>query len=489
MSAPAQSSVQPLVSVSPDVLPLLVVLGGGESGVGAALLAQARGYRVLVSDRGTLQPALKAELQRAAISLEEGGHSATWILAEATEIVKSPGIPPTAPLLVAARAKGIPILSEIEFGARYTAARLIGITGTNGKTTTTLLTHHLLTVGAGMRARLAGNVGQSLARQVLHEATDPVDWYVVELSSFQLEDSAAPLRPALGAILNITPDHLDRYNYEFNQYAEAKLRLTHGMLSDNTLVFNLDDRGIRDHFPEAFFQGQKVPFSLRRPSLSHHPCAWLDPEAHLLHFTLPGPDQPARQVSYAGAPLVGQHNHQNMLAAVALAALAGATDEQMTLALQTFQNADHRLQPVGQVAGVRYLNDSKATNVEAAWFALDGIPLDLAAGQRLIWLAGGTDKGNDYASLLPLARHKVRALICLGADNTKLEAAFAEHVPAIVSTHSMADAVAAARAHAQPGDVVLLSPCCASFDLFKNYEDRGRQFADAVAELNQEARG
>ncbi len=463
----------------------LVVLGGGESGVGAALLAQARGYAVFLSDKGALKPPHRATLERAGIAFEEGGHTESRVLA-ADELIKSPGIPPTAPLLVAARAKGILIDSEIGFGARYTAARLIGITGTNGKTTTTLLTHHLLRE-AGVRAALAGNVGQSLAAQVAREDAEPVDFYVVELSSFQLEDTAEPLPLFAGALLNITPDHLDRYNYEFARYAAAKLRIAEGLRWENALVFNLDDRGIREHFPEALFNGTKLPFSLRRPSLTHHPCAWLDPETNRAHFSVPNLDPDAElptrtgSISLAQSPLLGQHNQQNILAALLLAGLAGVTDEHLEAGLATFENAAHRLQPVGEVDGVRYLNDSKATNVEAAWFALDGIPT--TAEHRIVWIAGGTDKGNDYASLLPLARHKVRALVCLGLDNAKLCTAFAETLETIVETRTMADAVARARALAHPGDVVLLSPCCASFDLFQNYEDRGRQFAAAVAGL------
>ncbi len=463
----------------PAAVKSLVVFGGGESGVGAALLAQARGYDVFLSDRGTLKPPHRAALERAGIAFEEGGHTESRVLA-ADEIVKSPGIPPSVPLLLEAYKRGIPITSEIELGARHTAARLIAITGTNGKTTTTLLTHHLLE-SAGIRARLAGNVGQSLAGQVLHEAEEPVDFYVVELSSFQLEDTAEPLRPFAAALLNITPDHLDRYQYEFHRYAAAKLRITDGMLSDNALVFNLDDRGIREHFPEVFFQGMKLPFSLRRPSLTHHPCAWVDPEERRAHFTLPGSGQPHRSVSLRETVLLGQHNQQNILAALLLAGLAGATDAQMEAGLATFRNADHRLQPVGEVDGVLYLTDSKATNVEAAWFALDGIP----AERPIVWIAGGTDKGNNYESLLPLARKKVRALVCLGVENVKLCEAFTECVDTLVETRSMLDAVAEARRLAQPGDVVLLSPCCASFDLFQNYEDRGRQFAAAVAAMDE----
>jgi UDP-N-acetylmuramoylalanine--D-glutamate ligase len=455
----------------------LVVLGGGESGVGAARLAQARGYDVFLSDKGLLRPAHRAALVAAGIAFEEGGHTEALILT-ADELIKSPGIPPTVPLLVAARAQGIAITSEIGFAARYTTARLIGITGTNGKTTTTLLTHHLLT-SAGIRAKLAGNVGHSLAAQVLFEGVDPVDYYVLELSSFQLEDTAEPLRPFAGALLNITPDHLDRYGHSFDQYAAAKLRIIDGMLWDHYFVFNLDDRGVRDHFPEALFNGIKLSFSLRRPSISHHPAAWLEPEDQRVAFTLTGAQHAERSVSLRESPLLGQHNQQNILAAVLLAALAGVTDEQLEVGLATFRNADHRLQPVGEIDGVHYLNDSKATNVEAAWFALDGIPAD----KPIVWIAGGTDKGNDYTSLLPLARTKVRALVCLGVDNAKLRAAFAGVINVIVETHAMSDAVAEARRLAVAGDVVLLSPCCASFDLFQNYEDRGRQFAAAVAGL------
>ena len=446
----------------------VVILGAAESGVGAALLAQAKGHALFVSDRGPIQPDYKAKLTQAGIEFEENQHTLDKILA-ADEVVKSPGIPEKAPVIQALRDKNIPIISEIEFAGRYTKAKCICITGTNGKTTTTLLIHHLLK-SAGLKVGLAGNVGYSLAEQVI---ADKHDYYVVELSSFQLDDTHE-FQPWIAILLNITPDHLDRYDYSLENYAQAKLRIARNLDGAGTFIYNADDEVTNKYFQSVFLQARQLPFSLHHRHDVHLAGYYIN-ETTLCTNLSPGLDEEGEeQVSTTNSPLIGQHNRQNTLAAVLAARVAGLSSVQIEAALATFQNAAHRLQLVGEIDGVRYINDSKATNVEAAWYALDGIH------QPIIWIAGGTDKGNDYGSLLNLAEHRVKALICLGVDNAKLYAAFGSIVPHIEETQSMTDAVARAAAQATAGDVVLLSPCCASFDLFKNYEDRGQQFAAAV---------
>jgi UDP-N-acetylmuramoylalanine--D-glutamate ligase len=448
----------------------IVVLGAAESGVGAALLAQAKGYAVFVSDRGAIQPQYKEKLTQAGIDFEENQHTLDRIL-QATEVIKSPGIPEKAPVIKALREQQTPIVSEIEFASRYTQARYIAITGTNGKTTTTLLTYHLLKE-AGYNVGLAGNIGYSLAEQVIE---NKFDYYVLELSSFQLDDSAS-FRPWIALLLNITPDHLDRYDYSLANYAEAKLRLVRNQDSDCYFIYNADDETIQRHFKAALRPMRQLPFSLhRRPD--YQLGGYYQEEDKIGFDLLPGSYSTTELISTAKSPLIGEHNRQNVLAAVLAARVAGVARAVIEQALGTFQNADHRLQQVATIEGVAYINDSKATNVEAAWYALDGIK------RPIVWIAGGTDKGNDYAPIQPLAAQKVKALICLGVDNAKLRAAFATSVPHLEETQSMAEAVRRAAALASPGDVVLLSPCCASFDLFKNYEDRGRQFAAAVRAL------
>jgi len=452
----------------------IVILGAAESGVGAALLAQAKGHSVFVSDRGAIQDSYKAKLAQAGIEFEENQHTLERIL-EADEVVKSPGIPEKAPVVQALREKNIPVISEIELAGRYTKAKCICITGTNGKTTTTLLTYHLLKE-AGLKVGLAGNVGFSLAEQVI---ADEHDYYVVELSSFQLDDTH-DFQPWVSVLLNITPDHLDRYGYSLENYAQSKLRIAKNLDSDGAFIYNADDEVTGRYFQSAFVETRLLPFSLHhRPDV--HLAGYYTAETTVCTNLTAGLDEDASQeLSTARSPLIGQHNRQNTLAAVLAARVAGLETAQIEAALATFQNADHRLQLVGKIAGARYINDSKATNVEAAWYALDGIQ------QPIVWIAGGTDKGNDYSSLLHLAETRVKALVCLGVDNAKLREAFGSVVPHLEETQSMADAVARAKALAQPGDVVLLSPCCASFDLFKNYEDRGRQFAAAVKALKTE---
>ncbi|WBO85274.1 UDP-N-acetylmuramoyl-L-alanine--D-glutamate ligase [Hymenobacter yonginensis] len=445
-----------------------VILGAAESGVGAALLAQAKGHTVFVSDQSPIQPVYKEKLHAAGIPFEEGQHTMAEVM-KADEVVKSPGIPEKAPVIKALREKGTPIISEIELAGRHTKARCICITGTNGKTTTTLLTYHLLKE-AGYKVGLAGNVGFSLAEQVIE---DQHEYYVVELSSFQLDDTY-DFQPWISVLLNITPDHLDRYEYSLEKYAQAKLRIVRNQDSSNYFVYNADDETIQRHFKAALRPVNQLPFSLHhRPD--YQLGAYYIDETDICVDMQPGYFSKTEKLSIAASPLIGQHNRQNMLAAVLCARLAGLEKPQIEASLGTFHNADHRLQPVGEVQGVRFINDSKATNVEAAWYALDGIR------QPIVWIAGGTDKGNDYTTLVPLAGSRVKALICLGADNEKLREAFGDVVPHLEETRSVDTAVRRAAALAEAGDVVLLSPACASFDLFKNYEDRGRQFAAAVA--------
>ncbi|MBD2715416.1 UDP-N-acetylmuramoyl-L-alanine--D-glutamate ligase [Microvirga sp. STR05] len=456
-----------------------VILGAAESGVGAALLAQAKGHTVFVSDQSPIQHVYKEKLTQAGIRFEEGTHTVAEVL-RADEVVKSPGIPEKAPIIQALREQDIPIISEIELAGRYTKARCICITGTNGKTTTTLLTYHLLKE-ASYSVGLAGNVGYSLAEQVIE---DKFEYYVVELSSFQLDDTYE-FQPWISVLLNITPDHLDRYGYSLQLYALAKLRIMRNQDSSGWFIYNADDDTIQRYFQAALRPVNQLPFSLhRRPD--YHLAAYYTQEDRLCSNLSPGLSLDGEEISITASPLIGQHNRQNMLAAVLCARVAGLSTEQIEASLGTFRNADHRLQPVGTINGARFINDSKATNVEAAWYALDGIR------QPIIWIAGGTDKGNDYSTLVPLAKSRVKALICLGVDNEKLKASFGGVVPLLEETQSVEAAVRRAAELAEKGDVVLLSPACASFDLFRNYEDRGRQFAAAVArfaddETNEES--
>ena len=449
----------------------IVILGAAESGVGAALLAQAKGHPVFVSDRGAIQDKYKQKLIQAGIEFEENQHTEARILA-ADEVIKSPGIPEKAAIIQALRVQKTPIISEIEFAGRYTKAKCICITGTNGKTTTTLLTYHLLKE-AGLNVGLAGNVGFSLAEQVVE---DRFDYYVVEMSSFQLDDTH-DFCPWVAVLLNITPDHLDRYEYSLENYAQAKLRIARNLDSSGYFVYNADDEVTTRYYQGAFLETSKLPFSLHhRPDL-HLAAYYHSADELYANVTRGYAGEHGVKIDTAQSPLIGRHNRQNTLAAVLAARIVGLSAQQIEAALATFCNADHRLQPVAEINGVKFINDSKATNVEAAWYALDGI------AQPIVWIAGGTDKGNDYSGLLDVASTRVKALVCLGLDNEKLKTTFAPLLPQVLETRSMAAAVQAAAAAAAPGDVVLLSPCCASFDLFKNYEDRGQQFITEVNKL------
>ncbi|WP_192821362.1 UDP-N-acetylmuramoyl-L-alanine--D-glutamate ligase [Rufibacter sp. LB8] len=441
----------------------IAILGAGESGVGAALLAQAKGYDVFVSDRGEISEKYKIQLQQAKIPFEEGTHTLEQIYAVA-EIIKSPGIPDSVAVIQGALEKGIPVISEIEFAGRYAGGKFICITGTNGKTTTTLLTYHLLK-SAGLKVALAGNVGESLAGKVLEGG---YDYYVVELSSFQLDNMYA-FKAHISILLNITPDHLDRYNYQMESYAAAKFRITQNMTSEDFFLFNLDDAEIQKYLATHQVPGKPVPFGLK------------ESETLAINFEeksiLASVCEMKTKLDTTGSNLIGQHNQYNTMAAVGGALLVGISPEQIETALATFQNAEHRLQPVGEIDGVRFINDSKATNVEAVWYALDGIK------EPIVWVVGGKDKGNDYSTLLPLVQDKVKAIVCLGLDNSKILASFSEMSPKTVETQDVKEAVKLAFDFAEKGDVVLLSPACASFDLFNNYEHRGRAFAEAVAAL------
>ncbi len=445
----------------------LVVLGGGESGVGAAVLAQAKGMDVFLSDAGTIAPRYVAELERRGIPFEQGGHTPELIL-NADEVVKSPGIPPTAPLVKELVAKGTPVISEIEFGGRYTDAKMVCITGSNGKTTTTMLIYHILRE-AGVDAGLAGNVGRSLAWQV---AEEPHEVYVVELSSFQLENMYE-FRANIAVLMNITPDHLDRYAYKMQNYINAKFRILQNQTPRDAFIFWEDDPVIRRQLEQVTTEARLYPFA-------EHPeegaAAWVDEDGELVLDTSEQKlRMPRRELA-----LRGLHNLFNSMAAGLSACLMEVKNEDIRRALGDFEGVEHRLEPAGEVDGVRWINDSKATNVNSCWYALESMP----AGKQTVLILGGKDKGNDYSEILPLVREKVKGIVAMGKDNAKIVEYFGKEVPELRDTHSLDEAVEAARAMASEGDIVLLSPCCASFDLFTSYEDRGRRFKDAVRALS-----
>lgn len=443
----------------------LVILGGGESGVGAAILGKDKGWNVFLSDSGTIPERYRQTLDSEGIEWEEGGHTMARIL-EATEVVKSPGIPPTAPVVKAIVEKGIPVISEIELAGRYTDARMVCITGSNGKTTTTLLTHHMLT-SAGIDAGLAGNVGKSLALQV---ARDPHEVYVIELSSFQLENMY-DFHANIAVILNITPDHLDRYDYKMQNYINAKFRILNNLTPQDAFIYWQDDPVIRRQLEQIVTEAHLYPFGETRESDAT--AAWVDDEGVICIDT---PSEKMR-MPRADLSLNGLHNLYNSMAAALSGCIMDIDKEEIRKALGNFEGVEHRLEPCGTVGGVRYINDSKATNVNSTWYALESMPRDV------ILILGGKDKGNDYNEILPLVKEKVKAIVCMGKDNAKLLDFFGPHGIELHDTHSISEAVSACAAIARPGDTVLLSPCCASFDLFKSYEDRGRQFKDEVRKL------
>ncbi len=438
----------------------LVVLGGKESGTGAALLGKKLGYDVFLSDKGRIEPGYKAVLQEAGIDFEEGRHTESRIL-EADVVVKSPGIPDTVPMVVQLRESGTEVISEIEFAGRYTGARMVCITGSNGKTTTTLLTHHILSQ-AGVDAGLAGNVGKSLAAQVAENA-HPV--YVVELSSFQL-DGMSRFKADVAVITNITPDHLDRYDHKFENYADAKFRILQNMDADGMFIYGRDCDVVRERVDAMQPAPQCAGFTYG-PQL-------LKDGAHMEGDMVVVQWEGRRfSVDKADISIKGRHNVYNAMAAILACMRMGLTDDAIRRGLKSFPQVEHRLETVAEKQGVVYINDSKATNVDSAWYALDSMTAPV------VWIAGGTDKGNDYSVLLPLVKEKVKVLVCMGVDNRKLMEAFSP-LCEVVDTHSLDEAIEACREHAVPGDAVLLSPCCASFDLFKNYEQRGELFKEKV---------
>ena len=444
----------------------LVVLGGGESGVGAAILAKDKGMEVFLSDMGKLAPKYADMLNQEGIEWEEGQHTEAKIL-DADEVVKSPGIPPTTPLMLKIASKNISVISEIELAGRYTDAKMVCITGSNGKTTTTMLTYHILK-NAGVNVGLAGNVGKSLALQVAREHHDV---YVVELSSFQLENMY-DFKAHIAVMMNITPDHLDRYDYEMQNYVNAKFRILQNLTSQDAFIFWQDDPIIEAQLRQIETQARLYPFA---ETIEENTQAYIDAENNMIINT----PSTSLNMPRADLALSGLHNLYNSMAAGLSACLLDLKKEDIRRALSNFEGVEHRLEYVDTINGVRYINDSKATNVNSCWYALESVP------QNTILILGGKDKGNDYSEILPLVKEKVKAIVCMGKDNTKLLDFFGGEVEQISDTHSIEDAVKECARLAQEGDTVLLSPCCASFDLFKSYEDRGHQFKAIVKSMNR----
>lgn len=447
-----------------DMKRRLVVLGAGESGTGAAILAKDKGFDVFLSDSGHISPRYRAVLEAEGIEFEEGSHTMARILA-ADEVVKSPGIPVDVPVMAAVLAKHIPVISEIEFAGRYTDAKMVCITGSNGKTTTTMLIHHIL-IGAGIDAGLAGNVGRSLAWQV---AREPHPVYVVELSSFQL-DNMYDFKANIAVLLNITPDHLDRYEYCMQNYVNAKFRILQNMTPRDVFIFWKDDPVISEQLRRISTEARMLPFSEHAEEDS---AAYIDAENELI-FNTPGTSMTMPRADLA---LSGLHNVFNSMAAGLSACVLNIRKEDIRRALEDFGGVEHRLEHVAEIGGVEWINDSKATNVNSCWYALE------AMTRPTVLILGGKDKGNDYSEILPLVKNKVTAIVAMGKDNAKIMEFFSPHVARIADTHSLEEAVEACRGFAVAGDTVLLSPCCASFDLFNSYEDRGRRFKAAVNAL------
>ena len=440
----------------------IVILGAGESGVGAAILAQKMGWVVYVSDFGLIKENFKSELNDNSIKWEEGGHNLDVIL-NADIVVKSPGIPDKAAVIVKIKEKGIRIVSEIEFAGFYNKAKTICITGSNGKTTTTMLTYHILKK-AGIKVGLAGNVGFSFAKQV---AEDNYDWFVLELSSFQLDDMQE-FKADIAILTNITPDHLDRYNYVMQNYVDSKFRILQNQTQNDWFIYNYDDPIIRSEVEKRTITAQTAPFSLKEEMK-------LGGFADEKQLTINIKEQ--FTMSIHDLALKGKHNTQNSLASGIASRILEIRKEVVRESLEDFVNVEHRLEFVAKVNGIEFINDSKATNVNSTWFALESMD------KPTVWIVGGVDKGNDYAELMDLVRDKVKAIICLGVDNKKLMETFSGVIPTIVEARSAMEAVAYGYRLAKKDESVLLSPACASFDLFENYEDRGNQFKDAVRAL------
>lgn len=444
----------------------LVILGSGESGVGTAILAKQKGFDVFVSDKSLIKENYKKQLIEENILFEEGIHTEEKIL-NADEVVKSPGIPDKVELVQKLRAKSISVISEIEFAGRYTSAKKICITGSNGKTTTTMLTYHILRK-AGYNVGLGGNVGKSFALQV---ARENFDYYVLELSSFQL-DGMYDFTADIAVLLNITPDHLDRYDYKFENYVASKFRITQNQSRQNYFVYNTDDAVITSYMQQHKINATTIPFSIKKPIDGDG--AFLTENQITLNYK---PNQNPLIMTIEELALQGKHNVYNSMAASLATRIVDVRKEIIRESLQDFQNIEHRLEFVASINGIEFINDSKATNVNSTWYALESME------KPVVWICGGQDKGNDYNELTELVKARVKAIICLGKDNRKIIAAFKDVVETIVETDTASDAVAASYKIGKKGDVVLLSPACASFDLFQNYEDRGMQFKAAVRSL------
>lgn len=441
----------------------LVVLGGGESGVGTAILGVKENYEVFVSDRGEIKEKYRNVLKNLDIDWEEGQHTESKIL-NADLVMKSPGIPDHIPLIIRLEEKGIPVISEIEFASRYTKANIVGITGSNGKTTTTELVYHVLSNG-GLDVAKAGNIGDSFARMV---AENDQEHYVLEISSFQL-DGIEGFKPDIAVITNITPDHLDRYDYQFEKYIASKFKIAMNQTEENYLIYDADDEVITAWLENNPVRSRLLPFSLEK---EFENGAYV--KNNELIVTI---DNNLFSMSTDTLALEGKHNVKNTMAASAVAQLLKIRKTTIRESMQNFQGVEHRLESVLKIGGVQYINDSKATNVNSTFFALDSVK------SSVVWIVGGQDKGNDYSPLMPLVREKVKAIVCLGLDNSKIKDYFGSVVDVMVETTSMDEAVKIANSVSEQGDAVLLSPACASFDLFESYEDRGRQFKDAVRKL------
>jgi len=442
----------------------IVILGAAESGTGAAILAAQEGYAVFVSDFGKIDKRFKNELSSRKIDFEEGGHTEAKILM-ADEIIKSPGIPDSAPIIQKAISKEIPIISDIEFAARFTDAKMICVTGSNGKTTTASIIYDLYKK-AGLNVGLAGNIGKSFAWSV---AENKFDFYVLELSSFQL-DHMYRFKADVAILTNITPDHLDRYDYDFKKYVDSKFRIIQNQGQDDAFIYNHDDEVILAELQKREVKARKYPFSIKE-KLSSEGAYIIDNQINI------NINSDILTMTIEKLALQGKHNVYNSMAGGIAARLQDIRKETIKNCLSDFQSLEHRLEKVNEVRGVEFINDSKATNVNSAWFALESM------NKPVIWIAGGVDKGNDYTALMELVHDKVKAIVCLGKDNTKIHEAFGSIVDTIIDTQDVSEAVLSAFYLGLPGDVVLLSPACASFDLFENYEDRGEKFKRAVHDL------
>lgn len=441
----------------------LVILGGGESGVGTAILGKKKGYEVFVSDKGKIKDNYIKVLEHFEIDWEDEQHTESKIL-NADLVMKSPGIPDKVPLVVKLKEKGIPVISEIEFASKYTNATIIGITGSNGKTTTTMLTNHLLK-NAGFSVGMAGNIGDSYAKMV---AENNFDYYVLEISSFQL-DGIVDFKPHIAILTNISPDHLDRYDYKYENYIASKFRIAKNQTEDDYLIYDADDKDLNDWLSKHPVKSKLLPFSIEKEIGEGAYSKNENIQITINNDTL--------KMTTESLALEGKHNLKNTMAASTAAKLIGIRKETIRQSVANFQGAEHRLEKVLKIHHVEYINDSKATNVNATYYALESMKTPT------VWIVGGVDKGNDYMSLMPFVREKVKAIICLGKDNSKIIDAFGNVVDLLVETYAMDEAIKVAYKIAERGDTVLLSPACASFDLFNNYEDRGNQFKAAVKNL------